>query len=427
MRYLALTKETRKKMLSDIGCSNVDELFNNISTDFLNPDVKLPSHKSEVEVNRDISSLANKNKTATHNHSFLGAGCYNHYIPASVDYIIQRSEFMTAYTPYQPEISQGTLTAIFEYQTFITRLTGQEISNASMYDGATATAEAVLMASRINKKRKNVHILEDLHPQYLDTVKTYLSCHYDINIKDSLDLDDESACLVVQNPSFFGEVIDIEPLAKKCEEKGVLLIVVINEIVSLGLLPPPKQADIVVGEASSIGVPMSFGGPHLGFMACKKKYIRQMPGRVCGVTEDVDGKKSYILTLNAREQHIRREKATSNICTNQGLCALAFTVHMGILGKNGFVKMAQRSHIKSVELKEALVSIEGVEVLSKSFFNEVTCDLSTDANLVSNKLNDKGIIGGLPYGNKMIFATTELTTDKDIEVLTKGLKEVLHG
>lgn len=425
MRYLPQTQKSREAMLDAVGVESVRDLYKDVPEKaFIKGLAKLPMHMGELEVERQLTSYANENHAAGAGPFFLGAGCYHHHIPASVDYIIQRSEFLTAYTPYQPEIAQGTLTAIFEFQTFIAQLTGQDIANASMYDGATACVEAVLMAMRISGKKK-VAIGNALHPHYRDVIDTYMTNHPEVEIVAGQP-DSDCACVVVQSPDFFGAPEAYEGWRAKCDETGALLIVVINEIISLGLLPAPASADIVCGEAQSIGMPMSFGGPHLGFFACRQDYVRQMPGRLVGQTVDADGKTGYVLTLNTREQHIRREKATSNICTNQGLCALAFTVHMALLGEDGFKQLAILNHERACDLADALVKVKGVKIENITFFNEFIVALPKPAQLVVEALAEEGIIAGYPLEeNRLLIAATELTTDDDIDLLISTLKEVM--
>lgn len=425
MRYLPQTKQSRKAMMETIGIASVDALYKDVPKEaFVGGLADLPMHMGELEVERLLSSFANENRPASAGPFFLGAGCYYHHIPASVDYIIQRSEFLTAYTPYQPEIAQGTLTAIFEFQTMIAQLTGQEIANASMYDGATATAEAALMAMRITKRGK-VCLGNALHPDYRGVLKSYMNNYEGGAVVDG-EPDQETACVIIQSPDFYGQPHAYEIWRKKCDETGALLVVVINEIISLGLLPAPACADIVCGEAQSIGLPMSFGGPHLGFFATREKYVRQMPGRLVGQTVDEDGKRGFVLTLNTREQHIRREKATSNICTNQGLCALAFTVHLALLGEDGFKRLARLNHECAVRMADALSNIAGVRVLNDGFFNEITIELSKDAQEVTDTLAARGIIAGYPLDdNQLLLAATEMTTDEDIKALCSALDEVL--
>jgi glycine dehydrogenase subunit 1 len=424
MRYLALTEKDRKEMLAAIGATSVDQLYDSVPSEFLlkKPIANLPNHRGELEVENILNSYANKNRAASAGPFFLGAGCYKHHIPASVDHLIQRSEFLTSYTPYQPEISQGTLAVIFQFQSIIALITGMEISNASMYDGATAMAESCLMAMRI-KDRKNIATIGNIHPDYLEVTRTSLNLH---DAKLVSQIDETCAAVVVQYPDFHGEVGNLDELRKQCDASGALLVVVTNEILSLGLLEAPKQADICVGEASSIGVGLNFGGPLLGFFSCKKEFVRQMPGRICGATTDVDGKPGYVLTLSAREQHIRREKATSNICSNQGLCATAFTIHTSLLGEIGFKKLALINHKRACDLADRLATVRGVKVLNQNFFNEFTIELSKDATEVNKKLLAKNVIGGFAQGNKMILAVSELTTAQDIETLANELEKILN-
>ncbi len=426
MRYLALTSTDRAAMLKTIGASSVDELYDAVPSQFLlkKPIANLPNHQGEIEVEKTLQAMAVKNRAAGEGPFFLGAGCYKHHIPASVDHLIQRSEFLTSYTPYQPEISQGTLAVIFQFQSIIALLTGMEMANASMYDGATSLAESCLMAFRIKASRKNIAVLGHLHPDYKEVTQTYLELN-DASFVEAEKLDESCAALVVQYPDFYGNIPNLDEARAQADKAGALLVVVTNEIVSLGLLEAPKQADIVVGEASSIGVGLNFGGPLLGFFACKKEFVRQMPGRICGMTTDADGKPGYVLTLNAREQHIRREKATSNICSNQGLCATAFTIHSSLLGENGFKQLALINHSKACELAEILSAVKGVKVLNENFFNEFTIELSKDAAEVNKKLLEKNIIGGFADGKKMVVAVSELTSAADMKALAAELEKIL--
>lgn len=425
MRYLPQTDKARAAMLATIGVQDVRDLFCDVPPQaFIKGHANIPMHMGEIEVERTLSSYANENHPAGAGPFFLGAGTYNHHIPASVDYIIQRSEFLTAYTPYQPEIAQGTLTAVYEFQTFIAQLTGQEIANASMYDGATAGVEAALMAMRVTERNKIV-IGNTIHPHYRDVIDTYMRSHPDVTISSG-DPDDKTACVILQSPDFLGAPHAYDAWRKKCDATGAMLVVIVNEIVSLGLLPPPDIADIVCGEAQSIGLPMSYGGPHLGFFACREKFVRQMPGRLVGETVDADGKRSFVLTLNTREQHIRREKATSNICTNQGLCALAFTVHMALLGEDGFRRLAQINHQRACALADALGKIKGVSIENETFFNEFVVVLPVDAEQLVDTLAEDGIIAGLPLGGKrLLVAATEMTTDDDIDAFVATIREAI--
>jgi glycine dehydrogenase subunit 1 len=427
MRYLALTEKDRQEMLKAIGISSVDELYDAVPAEILlkKPIENLPNHQGEIEIETLMNSLAAKNRPASKGPFFLGAGCYKHHIPAAVDHLIQRSEFLTSYTPYQPEISQGTLATIFQFQSIIALLSGMEIANASMYDGATAMTESCLMAFRLKQNRKKIALAGEIHPDYVEVGKTSLALN-EAEFCSVKDADQNCAAIIVQYPDFHGNVANLDELRAKANEVGALLIVVVNEIVSLGLLAAPKQADIVVGEASSIGVGLNFGGPLLGFFACKKEFVRQMPGRICGATVDADGKPGYVLTLNAREQHIRREKATSNICSNQGLCATAFTIHSSLLGEIGFKQLALINHKKACDLADALAKVKGVKVVNQSFFNEFTIELSKDAKEVNKKLLEQNIIGGFASGNKMIVAVSELTSDADIKAFAGALEKILN-
>lgn len=425
MRYLPITAADREAMLKAIGVSHVDALYSAVPNDeLLSAPVNLPSHQGELEVERALASMAARNHPANAGPFFLGAGCYYHHIPSTVDYIIQRSEFLTSYTPYQPEISQGTLAVIFQFQTMITALTGMEVANASMYDGATAMAEAAMMARRITKKQ-NIHLHGQVHPHYVEVLQTYMHNYEDVSIHTTT-VDQDAACVIVQYPDFYGNISSLQSLREQCDTVGALLIVVVTEILSLGLLPPPSEADIVAGEAQSIGVAMSFGGPHLGFFACKQTYLRQMPGRLCGETVDKEGNRAFVLTLNTREQHIRREKATSNICTNQGLCALAFTVHMSLLGETGFKQLARINHEKACRLADRLVEVPGVTLLNTHFFNEFAVKLPKDSNTIVHLLAQRGIVAGFACeGNTLLVTATEMTTEEDIQRFAAALQEVL--
>ncbi len=448
MRYLPLTDNDRQDMLASIGASSIDDLFVDVPEGALQKDpLDLPAHQSEMAVERAMAALAKQNQSAGEVPFFLGAGAYRHHIPATVKHLISRGEFLTAYTPYQPEISQGTLQVLFEFQSQVARLTGMEVANASMYDGSTACAEAVLMARRISKKKK-VIVSGGLHPQYADVIGTMTRfTDDDVNFHapspliddDALiaALDDQTSCVVVQNPDVFGHVRDLTPLAEAAHEVGALLIATVTETVSLGAIRSPGEmgADIVVGEGQSIGNALNFGGPYLGLFATRLRYVRQMPGRLCGETVDSNGKRGFVLTLSTREQHIRREKATSNICTNSGLCALAFSIHLSLLGETGLRQLAHVNHMRAVQLADALVHIDGVELLNDTFFNEVTIRVPTDARVLINRLAEQGILAGVPGGrlfvsdpdlvNLIVLAATETTTDEDIHALVKALQEAL--
>jgi glycine dehydrogenase subunit 1 len=447
LRYLPHTDAERDEMLAAIGVASIDDLYADVPPAArLDGLVDLPLGLGELEVERHLSALAARNLAAGASAFFVGAGAYRHHIPASVDHLIQRSEFLTAYTPYQPEISQGTLQTLFEFQTQVATLTGMEVANGGMYDGSTATAEAVQMARRITRRNKAV-LSGGLHPQYRDVVETLATMSggtldaLPIDPDPTEDLighiDDDTACVVVQSPSFFGELIDLAPIAEACHAKGALLVAVVTEIVSLGLIEPPglQGADIVAAEGQSLGNALSFGGPYVGLLATREKFLRQMPGRLCGETVDAAGKRGFVLTLSTREQHIRREKATSNICTSSGLCALAFSIHLALLGGTGLTRLAEINHAKAVELAEALSSVEGVSVLNGTFFNEFTIRIDGDANAIVEKLAERKVLGGVPVSrlkprdrdlsNLIVVAATELTTTDDINRFAGALAELV--
>jgi glycine cleavage system P protein (glycine dehydrogenase) subunit 1 len=447
MRYLPLSDDDRAAMLARIGVGSIGDLFAEIPADKrLGVPLDLPSARSEIEVERILGRMAAKNVSAASIPFFVGAGAYRHHIPASVDHLIQRSEFLTSYTPYQPEIAQGTLQYLFEFQTQVANLTGMEVANASMYDGSTGTAEAVLMAHRLTKRRKAV-VAGGLHPQYRAVVETVSQMAGDAvsallpdpqGAEAILDaIDGETSCVVVQSPSFYGHLIDLKPIAEKAHAAGALLIAVFTEVVALGAIEPPgaRGADIVVGEGQSLGNPLTFGGPYVGLFATKQKFVRQMPGRLCGETVDAEGRRGFVLTLSTREQHIRRDKATSNICTNSGLCCLAFTIHMTLLGELGLSRLAGLNHANAVALAESLSQIPGVSVLNESFFNEFTIRVPGDAATVVEKLAAKGVLGGVPVSrlehdnselsDLIVVAATEINTDDDRAAYSAALKEVL--
>jgi glycine dehydrogenase subunit 1 len=447
MRYLPLTDADRREMLAKIGVAAVDDLFVAVPRDKLMRDLPaLPRTKSELEVERELSTLAARNTPAASVPFFLGAGAYRHHVPATVDHLIQRSEFLTSYTPYQPEITQGTLQYLFEFQTQVANLTGMDVANASMYDGSTAAAEAVLMAHRITRRKKAV-LSGGLHPQYADVIRT-LAHHGGSAVADlppdptgaediASAIDAETSCVVVQYPGFFGSVRDLSDIAAAAHAKGALMIVVVTEIVALGLLRSPGEmgADIVAAEGQSIGNGLSFGGPYVGLFATRDKYVRQMPGRLAGETVDAEGRRGFVLTLSTREQHIRREKATSNICTNSGLCALAFTIHATLLGEAGMRKLARINHANACDLADRLAAVPGVSVLTEAFFNEFTVRLPGSAAAVVDKLAAAGLVAGLPVSrllptdpsldNLLVVAATEITTDDDRAAFATALAEAI--
>ncbi|MEK7842430.1 MAG: aminomethyl-transferring glycine dehydrogenase subunit GcvPA, partial [Deltaproteobacteria bacterium] len=413
MSYIPHTEKDVQEMLKVIGAESVEDLFKAIPDNLrVKKPLNLPAPLSEQELIQEMTTLSRKNATVEEYVSFLGAGAYNHYIPSIVNHLISRSEFYTAYTPYQPEISQGTLQAIFEYQTLICQLTGMDVSNASMYDGASATAEAVLMARRINNRSK-VILSAAIHPEYREVINTYLSGNRD-NIKEVFYctetgrtlpeaieklLDKDTSSVVIQQPNFFGSIEDIKAIAEVVHKNNSILIIAITEPISLGLLKPPGElgADIVIGEGQAFGNGLNFGGPYLGFFATLEKYLRQMPGRLVGETVDKRGKSGYVLTMAAREQHIRREKATSNICTNEGLCALAAAVYLTALGKNGLMELARLNLSKAEYLKNGLANIKGIKpAFTAPTFNEFVIEMEKEPDAVLKTLLKKGVIAGLP-------------------------------
>jgi glycine dehydrogenase subunit 1 len=451
MRYLPLAEADRQEMLRTVGAPSVDALFVDVpEAARLDGAIHgLPDHASEMTVERQLAAMARRNLAAGEAPFFLGCGAYRHHIPASVDHLIQRGEFLTSYTPYQPEIAQGTLQALFEFQTQVARLYGCDVANASMYDGSTACWEAIGMARRITRRGKAV-LSSGLHPHYVSLAKTMARFTGDVLVTalpelgpepDTADLagriDAETSCVVVQYPDILGRVADMAELAERCRAAGALLVAVVTEPVALGLIRSPGEmgADIVVGEGQSIGVGLNFGGPYVGLFATRDKYVRQMPGRLAGETVDAEGKRGFVLTLSTREQHIRREKATSNICTNSGLCALAFTIHMTLLGEKGLRRLAEVNHAKACAAADRLAQVPGVELVTPTFFNEFTLRLPKEARPVVRAMAEKGVLGGVSLGrlypgaaalaNGLVVAVTETATDEDVEALAAALEEAL--
>ena len=451
MRYLPLTGHDRAAMLGVIGVPSVDHLFADVpeAARLTGPIHGLPLHASEMAVERHMTALARKSAVAGEVPFFLGCGAYRHHVPASVDHLIQRGEFLTAYTPYQPEIAQGTLQMLFEFQTQVARLFGTDVANASMYDGSTACWEAIGMARRITRRGKAI-LSSGLHPHYVSVARTMAKYtgdaldHTEPTLVPETDvdaligrIDADTSCVVVQYPDILGRIADLRPLADACHAAKALLIAVVTEPVALGALVSPGEmdADIVVGEGQSIGVGLQFGGPYVGLFGCKEKYVRQMPGRLCGETVDADGRRGFVLTLSTREQHIRREKATSNICTNSGLCALAFSIHMTLLGEAGLRAMAT-ANINQARLAEEILSeVPGVTVVNRTYFNEFTLRLPREARPVVRGLAERGILAGVSLGrlypgvdhlaNGLVVAVTETTRAGDISALAAALKEAL--
>jgi glycine dehydrogenase subunit 1 len=446
MRYLPLTPGDRAEMLAAIGVPSIDTLFADVpEAARLEGPVDLPRAMGEIEVERVIADMAARNVAAGSVPFFIGAGVYRHHIPAAVDHLIQRGEFLTSYTPYQPEVAQGTLQYLFEFQTQVALLTGMEVANASLYDGATACVEAVMMANRISGRRKAV-LSGAVHPHYREVCETYARfVGFELHTQDPIPgdedlggfVDRDTSCVVVQNPDFFGEVRDYSALAQRCHETGALLVIVVTEILSLGAIRPPGEmgADIIAAEGQSLGNALNFGGPHVGLFATRDKFVRQMPGRLVGQTVDTAGRRGWVLTLSTREQHIRREKATSNICTNSGLCSLAFTIHLALLGEAGLTRLARLNHAAAVKLADRIEAVPGVQLVNRAFFNEFTVRLPRPAAEVVDTLADRGVLAGVPVSRffpkqdnlagLLLVAATELTTDRDIDQLGEGLREVL--
>jgi glycine dehydrogenase subunit 1 len=444
MRYLPLTPADRAEMLAAIGAGSIDELFRDVPEAARRETLfDLPLHAGELEVERELGRLAAMNRAAGAGPFFCGAGAYRHHVPATVDHIIQRSEFLTSYTPYQPEIAQGTLQALYEFQTQVVALTGLDVANASMYDGSTACAEAVMMARRVTRRTKAV-LSGGLHPHYAATTQTIahaegmqiqrLPAAIDAEAAVLDTIDAETACVVVQTPNVFGTVTDVSRIAEAAHAAGALLVVVTTEAVSFGLLKSPGAmgADIAVAEGQSIGNALNFGGPYVGLFAVREKFVRQMPGRLTGETVDAEGRRGFVLTLSTREQHIRREKATSNICTNSGLCALAFTIHLSLLGGKGLRRLAEVNHARARELAKALAAVKGVELLTPRFFNELAVKVPGSASALVEALAEDGILAGVPYtrldphaglDDVLLLAATELTTQDDIAALTGALSK----
>jgi len=449
--YVPLTEQDRKKILESLGIKNFEGLLEGLPENLrFSGDLDIAPGMTEQDLTRHIKGIADENSSIDSLVSFLGAGAYNHYIPSTVDSLISRSEFFTSYTPYQPEISQGTLQAVFEYQTLVAQLTGMEVSNASLYDGASAVSEAVLMARRV-ARRPGVLISSALHPSYRETIKTYLGASVD-DIREipfcgesgqttieavQKGLADDTACLVVQHPNFFGCLEELEEMATALHEKGVLLVVVVTEPLSLALLSPPGRAgaDIVVGDGQSFGNSLNYGGPYFGFMAIREKFLRQMPGRVVGKTLDDEGRSAYCLTFATREQHIRRERATSNICTNQGLATLTAAIYLVSLGRSGLQRLARINISRAAYLKERLFSIKGVTpAFSAPSFNEFAIKLPCGPGRVLEGLKKEGFIGGLALAghypsmkDALLICATEMNSKDDMDGFTGALAQIIRG
>ncbi|GJL77109.1 MAG: glycine dehydrogenase [Nitrospinaceae bacterium] len=447
MRYIPHTEKDIQEMLARIGVKNVEELFESIPEPLRlgEQPLGLPGSLAEAELTAFLGRMQNRNANAQDMSLFLGAGAYRHFSPALIDHLISRGEFATSYTPYQPEVSQGTLQAIFEFQTLISMLTGMEIANASMYDGASALAEAVVMANRINDKNE-ILISRTVHPEYRQVVETYTQSNaielieipFAANGKTDVDsianrLNEQTSAVVLQSPNFFGVIEQYAGLKKQLADRGVLLIVVVAEALSLGILKPPGErgADIVVGEGQSFGLSLSYGGPYVGFFATQDKFLRQTPGRLVGETIDREGRRSYVLTLSTREQHIRRERATSNICTNQGLCALAATVYLATMGKQGLREVALLNVRKADYLKNRLRKIKGFSIrFDADTFNEFVLECPKPAEEMRDSLmQEANILAGVPLAtyypeleNSLLLCATELNTQEEMDRLAEKLE-----
>ena len=447
--FIPHTDKERQEMLKTIGKDSIKALFTDIPESKRFPVLDLPEGISEMDAYKQMSMLADANNSCEEMISFLGAGAYHHYIPAAVDLLLQRGEFFTAYTPYQPEISQGTLQAIFEFQSLIANLTGMEVSNASHYDGATAAAETCISAYyHFRKKRGTIILSPFIHPHYLETIKTYLQAIGEIeiripNISKPSDffgsikqlVDENTALVMVQYPDFLGNILDYSELSSLAHENGSLFAAIVYPI-ALGMLKSPAKmgADFIVGEGQSLGLPLNFGGPYLGFFTTRKELIRKMSGRIVGETNDEDGQRGYVLTLTAREQHIRRGKATSNICTNQGLNALAVTIYLSLLGKQGLNEVAKQCFHKAHYTASQIEKIKGFTVLNEHpFFNEFVIQCPSDVKKIQSNLLERGILAGYNLEsdfcsrkNQLLIATTEQLTREDIDFFVKSLREVTN-
>lgn len=445
MSYVPHTNSDRAAMLAEIGVASIGDLFLDVPESVRYPELKLPPPLSELEILAELRSISEENADLDHHACFLGAGAYNHFVPSVVGHVIGRSEFYTAYTPYQPEISQGTLQAIFEYQSMVCALTGMDVANASHYDGATSLAEAAIMAVNVSRgKRHKIIVSPTVHPEYRATLRTYTpgpdltisNLQYPIS---STQLDADTACLIIQNPNFFGQLLSADSenglsgLADAVHEAGALLVVAVDPI-SLGLFTPPGEygADIVVGEGQALGNPLNFGGPYLGLFACREKYMRKLPGRLVGETVDTEGRRGFVLTLATREQHIRRERATSNICTNQALCALAAGAYLAAMGKSGLRQVAELCYHKAHYAARQIAAIPGFDLVGdKPFFKEFVIRCPRPPSEINQALLERGIIGGYDLSrdypqleNHMLLCVTEMNPKEEIDRLVKALEEV---
>lgn len=445
--FIQLSDADRAAMLRSIGISSVDELFADVPADVRYPDLDLPPALSELEAARHLTALAAENVTVRDWPCFIGGGAYNHYAPAAVGHVMGQPQFATAYTPYQPEVSQGTLQASFEFQSLVCELLGLGVANDSVYDGASGVGEAVLMAQRLTR-RERVVLAGSLHPQWREVVQTYVAAR-DVQVKTTTvgcdgqtlieqdlveHVDDQTACVVVQQPDVFGHVRDLTGLADAVHERGALLIVAVADATSLAVLKSPGQwgADIGVAEGQSLGLPLQFGGPWAGLMACKPEFVRQLPGRIVGQTADSEGRRGFVLTLQAREQHIRREKATSNICTSQTLLAIGVTAYLSLMGPTGLREVARQSHAKAVYAAECVGKLGGYRVLTpRPFYNEFLVSTPLNGPVMRAQLSEKGLLAGVPFlhgadgfENTLLLALTEQNTRAEIDRLIQALGEI---
>lgn len=440
MRYLPKSPTDRELMLREIGVKSIDDFFASIPAEYrLNRDLRVPRQMSEQEIMEWFKARAAENTTGF--HIFLGAGAYNHYRPVVIDSLISRGEFFTAYTPYQPEIAQGTLQSIFEFQTMICELTGMDVANASMYDGSTGAAEALMMAVRLTGRTKAL-VARSVHPEYREVIRTYVK-HQEMPLTEigfgdngridleTLDatIDDQTACVLIQSPNFFGTIEDVAAIADVAHKKGALLVVSIAEALSLGIVKPPAEADILSMETQSFGIPLGYGGPYAGVIATKEKFVRQIPGRLVGETRDRNGKRGFVLTLSTREQHIRREKATSNICTNQALVALMANIYMTIYGREGLKELATQNLAKAAYARQQMAKKAKVLFDTAPRFNEFVVQTADDSYLIGQRLTDKHIVGGFPLkkfypelGNAAVWCCTEMNTREAIDAAVAEVK-----
>ena len=432
--YIPNTPAEQDELLAAIGLRSIDDLFADIPDAYRNPTLELPAPLSELEIQRELGELAARNRPLSAGPSFLGAGSYHHFIPSIVKAIMTRGEFLTAYTPYQPEVSQGTLQVIFEFQTMISALYGMEVANAGMYDGATSVAEAVLMACRVTR-RQQVIVADTVAPAYRQVIATYCQAQgiaIDVVPADqaAASVTEATAGVVVQYPNFYGSLEDLAGLGAAAHADGALLVVSADPL-AMGMLRPPGEfgADIVTGEGQPIGIPPSFGGPYLGLFSCKQQYIRQMPSRLVGRTTDTEGRTGYVLTLQTREQHIRRERATSNICTNEALYALASSIYLAAMGRNGLRQAAELCYHKAHYAADAIAKLNGYSLpQSADFFQEFVVSCPVAPAEVNRRLMERNILGGLDvsdrFDNGMLLCVTEMNTRADIDALVSALAEI---